>query len=37
MTDNVTTVFETEIDSALGRFPNMSAVDAALKHTFGLV
>jgi len=36
MTDNVTTVFDTEIDSILGRLPEMSAVDAALKHTLAL-
>jgi len=36
MTDNVATVFETEIDSILGQFPDMAAVDSALKHTFAL-
>ena len=33
MTDNVATVLDSEIDSVLGRLPDMSAVDAALKHT----
>jgi len=36
MTDNIATVFETEIDSTLGHLPNMSAVDSALKHTLAL-
>lgn len=36
MTDNVATVFETEIDSVLGRLPDMAAVDSALKHTLAL-
>jgi len=36
MTDNVATVFETEIDSLLGRWPDMAAIDLALKHTLAL-
>ena len=36
MTDNLVTVKETEIDSILGRLPDMAAADAALKHTFAL-
>jgi mRNA interferase MazF len=36
MTDNLTTVFETEMDSTLGHLPNMKTVDAALKHTLAL-
>ena len=36
MTDNLATVLETELDSKLGSLPEMSAVDAALKHTLAL-
>jgi hypothetical protein len=36
MTDNIVTVLETEIDSILGRLPNMEAVNDALRHSFGL-
>jgi hypothetical protein len=36
MTDNLTTVLDSEIDSLLGKFPDMKAVDAALKHTLAL-
>ncbi len=36
MTDNIVTVLETEIDSVLGRLPDMQAVDNALRHSFGL-
>lgn len=36
MTDNLATVLETEMDSILGRLPEMKNVDAALKHTLGL-
>ena len=35
MTDNLATVLEREIDSVLSRLPNITAVDAALKHTLG--
>jgi len=35
MTDNLATVLEREIDSVLGLLPNITAVDAALKHTLG--
>src|SRR5205807_3986111 len=34
--DNLTTVFENEIDRAIGSWPDMAAVDAALRHTLGL-
>jgi mRNA interferase MazF len=36
MTDNLATVLEAEIDSVLGHFPEMRAVDVALKHTLDL-
>ncbi len=36
MTDNIVTVLETEIDSILGRLPDMQAVNDALQHSFGL-
>ena len=36
MTDNIVTVLEIEIDSILGRLPDMQAVDDALRHSFGL-
>jgi mRNA interferase MazF len=36
MTDNIVTVLETEIDSVLGKLPDMRAVDNALKYSFGL-
>ena len=36
MTDNLATVLETEIDRAVGEWPAMAAVDAALRHTLGL-
>jgi mRNA interferase MazF len=36
MTDNLVTVLEREIDSVLGRLPNIAAVDAALRYTLGL-
>lgn len=36
MTDNIATVFDSEIDGLLGRIPEMKAVDAALRHTLGL-
>ncbi|MDQ3713901.1 MAG: type II toxin-antitoxin system PemK/MazF family toxin [Acidobacteriota bacterium] len=36
MTDNIVTVLETEIDSILGRLPDMQVVDNALRHSFGL-
>ena len=37
MTDNLATVFETEIDSVLGLLPDLGAVDVALKHTPALI
>jgi mRNA interferase MazF len=36
MTDNLATILETELDSALGRFPEMGSVNSALKHTLAL-
>jgi mRNA interferase MazF len=36
MTDNLTTVLDSEIDSVLGDFQGMKGVDAALKHTLEL-
>ena len=36
MTDNLATIFETEMNSILGHLPNMKTVDAALKHTLAL-
>lgn len=36
MTDNLATVLESEIDSVLGHMIEMTAVDAALKHTLGM-
>jgi mRNA interferase MazF len=36
MSDNLATVIETEIDRSIGKVPDMSAIDAALRHTLGL-
>lgn len=36
MADNIATVADSEIYSLLGRLPDMTAVDAALKHTLAL-
>jgi mRNA interferase MazF len=36
MTDNLATVLDVEIDRAIGRCDDMSAVDAALRITLGL-
>jgi mRNA interferase MazF len=36
MTDNIATVRDDEIDRKLGMWPDMAAVEAALRHTFGL-
>lgn len=36
MTDNLATVLDAEIDQVLGRFSDMRAVDAAIKHTLAL-
>jgi len=36
MCDNLATILETEIDSILGRLPDMANVEAALKHTLAL-
>jgi hypothetical protein len=36
MTDNLATIAESEIDSLLGKLPNLSQVDAALRHTLAL-
>lgn len=36
MTDNLVTVFDAEIDQAIGVWLDMLSVDATLRHTFGL-
>lgn len=36
MADNIATIANTEIDSVLGRLPDLNAVDAALRHTLAL-
>ncbi len=36
MTDNLATVFENEIDRAIGHCGLMEAVDKALRHTLAL-
>jgi len=36
MTDNLTTVLEKAIDIVIGALPDLTAVDAALRHTLGL-
>ena len=36
MADNLSTVFESAIDRVIGSWPDMAAVDAALRHTLGL-
>lgn len=35
MTDNLATIFDTEIDRIIGNLP-MTAIDVALRHTLGL-
>ncbi len=36
MADNLATVADAEVDRCLGRMPDLSAVDDALRHTLGL-
>lgn len=36
MTDNLATVFEDELDKVIGRLSDMTTVEQALRHTFGL-
>lgn len=36
MTDNLATVLDAEIDRIIGTCSDMTAVDAALRHTLGL-
>ncbi len=36
MCDNLATVLETEIDSSLGRLPDLGSIAAALRHTLAL-
>jgi len=36
MTDNLATVFETEIAGVIGKFPDMGSINVALAHTLGL-
>lgn len=36
MTDNLATIFDSEIDRSLGELPDMAVVDACLRKTLGL-
>jgi hypothetical protein len=36
MTDNVQTIVLTAIDRVIGTWPDVAAVDAALRHSLGL-
>jgi len=36
LADNLATILDAEIDRAIGSLPDMSAVDAALRHTLGI-
>lgn len=36
MTDNLCTLSGSELDKTLGSWPDMAAVDAALRHTLGI-
>jgi mRNA interferase MazF len=36
MTDNLATIFDSEIDRAIGRFSDMTDIDAALRATLAL-
>ena len=36
MTDNLVAVLHSEFDSILGKLPNMSAIDRAIRHTLGV-
>lgn len=36
MTDNLATILDSEVDSVLGRLPDLSAADTALKYTLAL-
>lgn len=36
MADNLATILDSEIDRAIGRCPDMKAVDEALRYTLGL-
>ena len=36
MADNLATVLESEIDRAIGAWPEMASVESALRHTLGL-
>ena len=36
LTDNLATVLETEISHSLGVWPDMTSIERALHHTFGL-
>jgi mRNA interferase MazF len=36
MTDNLATILESNIQRVIGVWPDMAAVDAALRHTLGL-
>jgi len=36
MADNLATVLNSEIDSTLGRLPDVAEVNTAVKHTLGI-
>jgi len=36
MTDNLATIFYSEIDRTIGRWPDAEALDTALRHTLGI-
>ena len=36
LTDNLATILDSEVDRVLGRMSDTTALDAALRHTFGL-
>jgi mRNA interferase MazF len=36
MTDNLVTIAESELDQTLGRLPDLSEVESALRHTLGI-
>lgn len=36
LTDNLATILEAEIDRSIGHAPDMTAIDASLRHTLGL-
>ncbi|HKP85340.1 MAG TPA: type II toxin-antitoxin system PemK/MazF family toxin [Blastocatellia bacterium] len=36
MADNIATIRDVEVDRAIGSWPDMTSVDKALRHSFGL-